>query len=203
MFRITKRHNNKWSVPFNNDWAFALPLAVLSKSQILSRQRSLFGRLFKASGIQKDKIGNSGKNKVEVDWKQVGKQAHTLAREDEKLHQAGVNNRKERWWEWGREAQVEPTRLAHWLDRDGERDVKSEALSIFVFQLEWLESLTLRKMRVVEKNRFGWRGQNESVIDKLNNYTFIFYNQQERNCVTNIKTFSCQGMTNSFHVTFL
>lgn len=155
MFRITKTHNNKWSVPFNNDWAFALPRAVLNKSQILSRQSSLFGRLFKASGIQKDKIG---KNKVEVDWKQVGKQANTLAREDEKLNQAGVNNRKERWWEWGREAQVEPTWLAHWLDTDGEREVKAEALSIFVFQLEWLESLTLRKMRVVEKNRFRWRG---------------------------------------------
>lgn len=97
------------------------------------KQSSLFGRLFKASGIQKDKIGNSGKNKMEVDWKQVGKQANTLAREDEKLNQAGVSNRKERWWEWRREAQVEPTWLAHWLDRNDEREVKAEALSIFVF----------------------------------------------------------------------
>lgn len=67
---------------------------MLSKSQILSRKSSLFGKLLKASGIQKDKIGNNGKKK-EVDWK-VGRQANTLARKNKKLNQAGVNNRKER-----------------------------------------------------------------------------------------------------------
>lgn len=40
-----------------------MPLAVLSKSQILSRKSSPFGKLLKASGIQKDKIGNNGKKK--------------------------------------------------------------------------------------------------------------------------------------------
>lgn len=39
---------------------------------------------------------------------------------------------------------------------------------------------------------------------KLNDSTFIFCNQQERrNCVTKAKTFSCQGMPNSFHVIFV
>lgn len=77
--------------------------------------------------------------KMEADWKQVGRKCNILAREDEKLNQT-VMNGEERRREWRIDAQVEPTRHAHRLDRNSEREgVQAEAcFIIIIIILAWM-----------------------------------------------------------------